>query len=126
MKKLILGISIMAIGAVGTISMIVATILSPLNPWSYDGISGWYGCILGMDLLIPFIISIIVAIIGLAIAVSKLYRSLHLTGRKAGLTIYCSTRAATSGITATTEISCHPCLWQNTGLYSRLIRTAGN
>lgn len=66
MKKLILGISIMAIG---TISMIVATILSPLNPWSYDGISGWYGCILGMDLLIPFIISIIVAIIGLAIAV---------------------------------------------------------
>lgn len=41
----------------------------PLNPWSYDGISGWYGCILGMDLLIPFIISIIVAIIGLAIAV---------------------------------------------------------
>ena len=68
MKKLILGISIMAIGAVGTISMIVATILSPLNPWSYDGISGWYGCILGMDLLIPFIISIIVAIIGLAIA----------------------------------------------------------
>lgn len=49
MKKLILGISIMAIGAVGTISMIVATILSPLNPWSYDGISGWYGCILGME-----------------------------------------------------------------------------
>ena len=69
MKKLILGISIMAIGAIGTISMIVATILSPLNPWSYDDISGWYGCILGMDLLIPFIISIIVAIIGLAIAV---------------------------------------------------------
>ena len=69
MKKLILGISIMAIGAIGTISMIVAIILSPLNPWSYDGISGWYGCILGMDLLIPFIISIIVAITGLAIAV---------------------------------------------------------
>lgn len=68
-KKLILGISIMAIGAVGTISMIVATILSPLNPWSYDGIGGWYGCILGMDLLMPFIISIVVAIIGLAIAV---------------------------------------------------------
>ena len=69
MKKLILGISIMAIGAISTISIIVATVLSPLNPWSYNGVSGWFGCILGMDLLMPLIISIIVAVIGLAIAV---------------------------------------------------------
>lgn len=69
MKKLILGIAIMAIGAISTISIIVATILSPLNPWSYNGIEGWYGCLLGMDLIMPFTISIIIAVIGLIIAV---------------------------------------------------------
>lgn len=68
-KKLILGIAVMAIGAISTISIIVATVLSPLNPYSYNGIGGWYGCLLGMDLVMPFTISIIVAIIGLAIAV---------------------------------------------------------
>ena len=69
MKKLILGIAIMAIGAIGTISIIVATVLSPLNPWSYNGIEGWYGCLLGMDLIKPFTISIVIAVIGLVIAV---------------------------------------------------------
>lgn len=69
MKKFILGIAIMALGAISTISIIIATVLSPLNPWSYNGIGGWYGCLLGMDLLIPFIISIIIAIVGLVIAV---------------------------------------------------------
>ena len=69
MKKLILGIAIMAIGAICTISIIVATVLSPLNPWSYNGIGGWYGCLLGMDLIKPFAISIVIAVIGLVIAV---------------------------------------------------------
>ena len=69
MKKFILGIAIMALGAISTISIIIATVLSPLNPWSYNGIGGWYGCLLGIDLLIPFIISIIIAIVGLVIAV---------------------------------------------------------
>ena len=68
-KKLILGIAVMAIGAISTISIIVATVLSPLNPYSYNGVDGWYGCLLGMDLVMPFTVSIIVAIIGLAIAV---------------------------------------------------------
>ncbi len=69
MKKLILGIAIMATFAMGAFSLIVATVLSPLNPWSYDGVEGWYGCILGMHLAMPFWICIIVALIGLAIAV---------------------------------------------------------
>lgn len=68
-KKLILGIAVMAIGAISTISIIVATVLSPLNPYSYNGVDGWCGCLLGMDLVMPFTVSIIVAIIGLAIAV---------------------------------------------------------
>lgn len=68
-EKLILGIAVMAIGAISTISIIVATVLSPLNPYSYNGFDGWYGCLLGMDLVMPFTVSIIVAIIGLAIAV---------------------------------------------------------
>lgn len=67
-KKLILGIAVMAIGAISTIFILVATILSPLNPYSYNGVGGWYGCLLGMDLVMPFTISIILAIIGLVIA----------------------------------------------------------
>lgn len=73
MKKLILGIAIMTLGAISTISIIIATVLSPLNSWSYNGITGWYGCLLGMDLVIPFTISIIIAVVGLAIAVWNVF-----------------------------------------------------
>ena len=68
MKKLILGISIMAMGALGAIAIIVATVLSPLNPWTYNGTSGWWGCILGMGLTAPFYTFLAIAVIGLALA----------------------------------------------------------
>lgn len=68
MKKLILGISIMAIGALGATAIIVVTVLSPLNPWTYNGITGWWGCILGMGLTAPFYTFLVIAVIGLAFA----------------------------------------------------------
>ena len=68
MKKLILGIAVMVMGALGVIALLVAATLSPLNPWTYNGISGWWGCILGMDLALPFYIFLAVSGMGLALA----------------------------------------------------------
>ena len=36
MKKLILEIAVMATGALGTIAILVSTVLSPLQPWIVD------------------------------------------------------------------------------------------
>ncbi len=69
MKKLILGIAVMATGALGAIAILVSTVLSPLQPWTYNGISGWYGCLLGMELVVPFAVSLAAAAAGLAVAV---------------------------------------------------------
>lgn len=68
MKKLILGIAVMVMGALGVIALLVAATLSPLNPWTYNGISGWWGCILEMDLALPFYIFLAVSGMGLALA----------------------------------------------------------
>ena len=69
MKKLIFGMAVMTIGSISTIAMLVSTILSPLNPWTFNGIGGWYGCLLGMGLVVPFAVSLVIAIIGSAIAI---------------------------------------------------------
>ncbi|WP_295583177.1 hypothetical protein [uncultured Oscillibacter sp.] len=69
MKKLILEIAVMATGALGAIAILVSTVLSPLQPWIYNGISGWYGCLLGIELAAPFAVSLAAVAAGLAVAV---------------------------------------------------------
>lgn len=69
MKKLILGIAIMAIGSISTIAFIVSTVLSPLGPATFNGISGLYGCLLTMNLVMPLVASLVIAVIGPAIAI---------------------------------------------------------
>lgn len=38
-----------------------------LNPWTYDGVGGLLGALLGTHTLIPFIIAMVVMVFGLAI-----------------------------------------------------------
>ncbi len=69
MKKLILGIAVMVMGFMGALGIVMATVLSPLHPYSYNGISGWVGCLLGMDLVAPFVVALVIAAIGFLIAI---------------------------------------------------------
>lgn len=69
MKKFILGLVLMVMGFGGSIGLIIATVVSPLNPWTYNGISGWYGCLLGMDLVMPLVVSLVIAVVGLLVAI---------------------------------------------------------
>ena len=71
MKKTIFGALITIIGLVfATFSFVYAAI----NPWDYNGISGLMGSFLGTNMLIPFIISVVVLLIGLVIVWFEAYR----------------------------------------------------
>ena len=52
-RKMVLGLVLMCMGFLGGILLIGTMVLSPMNPWSYNGITGWYGCLLGMQLQLP-------------------------------------------------------------------------
>ena len=67
MKKMILGLVLFVSGFFGTIALIAAAVLSPLSPWDYNGITGFYGCVLGMQLQVPLAICIVIAVCGLAL-----------------------------------------------------------
>jgi len=71
MKKMILGITMFVSGFFGAIALIISTVLSPLNPWNYNGIEGWRGVVLGMQLEFPLITSIVISIVGLALCISE-------------------------------------------------------
>lgn len=74
MKKMILGLTMMVTGFLCSTLIIMATVLSPLNPWSYNGIEGWYGCLLGMQLQLPLIFFVVLAIIGLIFCIIEAFR----------------------------------------------------
>lgn len=61
MKKLILGIVWQILGFFGAI--IILCTAAP-HRWNYDGITGIVGSLLGLDLMIPFIICIVLFILG--------------------------------------------------------------
>ena len=71
MKRIIFGTLITIIGLVFTA---FTFIYAALNPWSYNGIDGLMGSFLGTQMLVPFIISLIVLVIGLAIVGFEAYR----------------------------------------------------
>ena len=45
-----------------------------LNPWNYNGIEGLLGSFLGTNTLVPFILSLIVMVLGLAICFWRAFR----------------------------------------------------
>jgi uncharacterized membrane protein len=61
MKKLILGISWQILGFGGAIMILCSA--AP-HQWDYNGITGIIGSLLGLELMIPFIICIVLFIIG--------------------------------------------------------------
>ena len=71
-KKMIFGLLLTVIGLVfSAFCFIYATI----HPWNYNGISGLLGSFLGTDTLIPFILSMIVMLAGLAICFLRAFRA---------------------------------------------------
>ena len=61
MKKLILGIAWQILGFFGAIILLCTA--AP-HRWNYNGITGIMGSLLGLDLMIPFIICIVLFILG--------------------------------------------------------------
>lgn len=66
MKKLILGIALMALGTPGATALLFGTFVA--EPAVYNGVSGWLGCFLDRGLLGFFAIFVAVALLGLAFA----------------------------------------------------------
>ena len=66
MKKLILGIAVMALGALGAMALLFGTFVA--EPVVYNGVSGWLGCFLDRGLLGPFTVFAAAALLGLALA----------------------------------------------------------
>lgn len=73
-RKLILGLVLMCMGFLGVILLIGAMVLSPMNPWSWSGITGWYGCLLGMQLQLPFGVCVTVALAGFVFSAVEVFR----------------------------------------------------
>lgn len=73
-RKMVLGLVLMCMGFLGAILLIGAMVLSPMNPWSYNGITGWYGCLLGMKLQLPLGICIGVTLAGCLLSVLEAFQ----------------------------------------------------
>ena len=70
MKKFLFGILLSVIGSVFTLC---CCIYAAINPWDYNGITGLTGSLLGMNLMVPFIIFLVVMIIGILICLYEAY-----------------------------------------------------
>lgn len=64
MKRMILGIVWQLMGFVGAIIILCSA--AP-HKWNYNGITGILGSLLGLDLIIPFIVCIVLFILGAVI-----------------------------------------------------------
>ncbi len=72
MKRFIFG---MMLVAMGFISSAFCFIYAVINPWDYNGITGLRGAFLGTHTGTPFVISMIVLVIGLIICFYESYIS---------------------------------------------------
>lgn len=70
-KKMVCGILLTIIGLVFSAFCFINAVQ---NPWNYNGIDGLLGSLLGTDTLIPFIISLLVMVLGLAICFWRAFR----------------------------------------------------
>ena len=71
-KKIVCGILLTIIGLVLSAFCFINAVL---NPWNYNGIDGLLGSLLGTKTLIPFIISLIVMVLGLALCFWRAFRN---------------------------------------------------
>ena len=62
MKRIIFGLMLTIIGLIFSGFCFV---YAAVNPWDYNGVSGLMGSFLGTNLLIPFIVSMVIMIVGL-------------------------------------------------------------
>lgn len=58
----------------GLVFSTICFVNAVLNPWNYNGVSGLLGALLGTSTLIPFIVSLVVMILGLAICFWTAFR----------------------------------------------------
>lgn len=73
-KKMICGVLVTMIGLIFSV---FTFIYSALNPCIYNGIDGLLGSLLGTDMLIPFIISMIVMLSGLGYCFWCAYKKIN-------------------------------------------------
>lgn len=59
---------------IGLVFSSFSFIYAAVNPWIYNGIGGLLGSLLGNDMLLPFIISTAVMIVGLVLCYKEAYR----------------------------------------------------
>ena len=70
MKKFLFGMMLFITGFIGTLVFFITSIL---NPWQFNDIGGFAGFLLGTKMLIPFIIFIIMVLIGIYICIYETY-----------------------------------------------------
>ena len=70
MKRMVFGI---LVTIVGLVFAAFSFIWAALNPWSYNGIEGLRGSFLGTNMTMPFIIGLLVMIIGLSVTFYEAY-----------------------------------------------------
>ena len=70
MKKFIFALLLTGIGFAFSL---FCYIYAACNPWTYNGIDGLLGSLLGTDLLVPFVISFAVLLAGLFLAWREAY-----------------------------------------------------
>ena len=70
MKRMIFGLLLTVIGLIFSgFSFIHAA----MNPWTYNGIGGLRGSFLGTDMTTPFVIGLVVMVVGLAVIFYEAY-----------------------------------------------------
>lgn len=72
MKKFIFGVMLAVIGFIVSIFCFIYAVM---NPWNYNGITGLRGAFLGTHTGYPFVISMIIMVIGLSICFYEAYIS---------------------------------------------------
>ena len=68
MQKIIFG---MLLTFIATLFALCTFIIAALQPWNYNGIGGLLGSFLGTHMLVPFIISMSIMCLGLAICAKE-------------------------------------------------------
>jgi len=70
MKKMILGSLFFVVGFIGVLAL---SIVAAFNPWTYNGITGLRGSLLGTGMMLPFRLFFAVGVVGSVICVYEAY-----------------------------------------------------
>ncbi len=70
LKKMIFGMMLFLGGLIGVVALLIVT---AFNPWSYNGISGLLGSLLGTGTMFSFILFCAMGLIGIGICAYEAY-----------------------------------------------------